>query len=189
LGGAVAFSAVVLPIQPALAVDPPRNIEVHFGESGATIRWAMAGGVQGYAITIRAVGTHRSYGQEQVLGYEWVAPYEVFPGYGQHTKGYRFQVCSVVGPNTRAACNSVKDGFYVRSAGNGVSTANLDNAARKATSCLRRGATAALVTGAGGGILAAMVSWIPGVDAIAAGDVAFNVAKAGGVSFITCLVE
>jgi hypothetical protein len=188
LGITVCLSAVLAPVEPAMAASPPTNIAVHFNNSDATISWTMAPGVEGYAITIREIGTHRSYGQEQVLGDRWTAPYTDFPGYGKYKKGYWYQVCSVVGTNTRAACTSARDGFYVHAEGRAVSTRNHSDAANKASSCLGRGAKAAIVTAAGGGTLAAMVSWIPGVDAITAADVGVNAAKAGAGTFMTCVV-
>lgn len=188
VGAAVVASAIVAPAQPALAVSAPKHISVDFKDSYATIRWTMAPGVDGYAITIREVGTHRSYGQELVLGYSWDAPYTDFPGYGRYKKGYSYQVCSIVGNNSRAACTSRRGMFYVQSAGDGVSTSDPESAAHKATSCLARGGKAAIVTAAGGGYIAALVSWIPGVDAIAATDVGINAAKSGAGTFMTCLV-
>jgi hypothetical protein len=188
LVSAVALAATLAPAEPALAVSPPTNIAVDFHDSGATISWTMAPGVQGYAITIREIGTHRRYGQELVLGNRWDAPYTDFPGYGRWKKGYTFQICSIKGNDSRAACTSANDGFYVHSAGDGVSTDSPQSAAHKASSCLAKGGKAVIVTAAGGGYLAALVSWIPGVDAITAADVGINVAKSGATTFMACVI-
>lgn len=188
LGCAIALAATLAPAEPAFATSPPTNITVAFNDSDATISWTMAPGIEGYAITIREVGGHRSYGPEQVLGDRWDAAYSYFPGYGKWKKGYRFQVCSIVGSDTKAACTSMLDGFYVRSAGQAVSTSDIHRAAHKASSCLASGEEAGVVTAAGFGSVAALAAWIPGVGEVTAGGVAAAAASSGATEFVACLV-
>lgn len=188
VGIAIALSAALAPAEPAFAVAPPTHISVHFADSGATIEWTMAPGIEGYGITIRELGSHRSYGEEQVLGDRWTAPYKDFPGYGTYKDGYAYRVCSIT-RSGRHACTSIKDGFSVDSSGDGVSTSNPHKAANKASACLAAGEKAGLVTATGTGIVGAVVSWIPGVDAIAAADVAVGAAKVGAATFVACLSD
>jgi hypothetical protein len=124
-----------------------------------------------------------------VLGNRWDAPYTDFPGYGRWKKGYTFQICSIKGNDSRAACTSAKDGFYVSSAGDGISTSNLHRAAHKASSCLSNGEEAAVVMGAGFGTIAAVVAWIPGVNGITAASVGVAAAGSGAEAFVACLVD
>jgi hypothetical protein len=176
------------PTEPAFAIAAPEDLAVHFTDSAATITWHDVPGSQGYAVTIRPLGVQGPYPEEQMLGDSYTVAFSDFPGYGSHKNGYAYEVCSISKRGGRA-CTSVSGMFSVRSLGHGVSTSNLHRAARKASSCLAKGEKAGVVTAAGLGIVAAVSSWIPGVDAITAGSVGIASAGRGAASFVACLID
>ncbi len=184
----LACAAEFWPAQPVHAIEAPQGVTVLFGESAATIVWTEVPGSQGYGVTIRPIGIHGPFGQEQVLGDRWTVPYTAFPDYGTHKTGYTFEVCAI-SVRHHQACKAINRTFYVKSRGAGVSTSNLRKAAQKVSACLGKGEKAALVEAAANGTVVAVASWIPGVDAVTAAEVAAASAGEGAATFAACLVD
>ncbi|HWC36250.1 MAG TPA: hypothetical protein VG650_15695 [Mycobacteriales bacterium] len=181
-------AAMPAPPEPAYAVAAPTDIAVHFTDSTATITWNEVPASRGYGVTIRPLDVQGPYGEEQVIANNYTLPFTQFPGYGKYKDGYAYQVCSF-GSTGRGPCTTLSDGFAVRSAGHAVSTDNLHRAAHKVSSCLGNGEKAGLLTAAGGGIVAALDSWIPGVDVVTAAGVGIAASGEGAQTFVSCLLN
>jgi hypothetical protein len=70
--------------------------------------------------------------------------------------------------------------------GSGVSTADSQKAANKATSCLKQGLEAVAATSAASGVWAIGSAWIPGVNVVTASSVAAAVGTSAASSYIVC---
>ena len=170
------------------ALPAPDGVAVHFSDSAATIDWNAVSGSRGYLVIIRPLGMSGPFPEEQVLADSYTVDFVRFPVGGKAKSGYSYEVCSVA-PSGALGCTTTASTFAVRSEGDGIRIDNLKKAAHKASACLAGGEKAGLVVAAGGGVVAAVSSWIPGAGEITAAEVAVAATGVGTRKFVACLLD
>jgi hypothetical protein len=169
---------------PASAVGAPQNIQVHFQASLAKIDWGVVSGAQKYRVEIQKIGYYCPCVSYTTTSTQLNIGYASFP-YTSQQGAYQVQVTSI-GPDGGTASSTKK--FQTKSSGEGVATSQASRAADKVNTCLHNGQAAGLATLAGGGIVVAATSWIPGVDVVTAAAVIEATAAATVGVFAVCLV-
>jgi len=165
-------------------VSAPTAVQVHFQKRLAHVDWSAAAGAVKYFVRVDKIGYACPCVGYFTTGTSINIDYRSFP-YKEQPGSYRVHV-TAYGAKGRKATSASR--FETKVAGAPVPVSQVKRAARKVNQCLKEGVGAGLTTAAGGGILVAVTSWIPGVDAVTAGTVAGAAASATAGKFVYCLV-
>lgn len=184
--------AAVLAVGP-LAEDPsaaagpvtaPQALRVHFQKNLAHVDWGAVAGAVKYYVQIDKIGYDCPCVGYLTKSTSINIAYSSFP-YKEQPGSYRVQV-TAYGAKGRTAKSSAR--FKTKVAGDPVPVSKPKKASSKVNACLREGEAAGLTTAVGGGLLVAVTSWVPGVDAVTAGSVASAAASATAGRFVYCMI-
>lgn len=179
----VLLSTTVL-AQPAHAISAPQRAEVHYTSSYAELRWSGVSDATAYTVQVSKVGYYGPWRVWETNSASTVLriPITAHP-YRDQQGSYKYTVTAR--NSSGAGARSV---FTTRLQGSGVSAADSQKAANKATSCLKQGLEAAAVASAGSGVAAIGTAWIPGVNVVSAGSVAAAVGGSASSTYIMCVL-
>jgi hypothetical protein len=177
-------SSVVGLSQPAHAISAPQRAEVHYTSSYAEVRWSAVSDATSYSVEVSKDGYYGPWRWWNTSSATTVVqiPLTAHP-YRDQQGAYRYKVIA-----RNSAGSASRSVVLNRSEGYGVSTADHQKAASKASSCLKRGLKAGATSAAGAGVYAVAAAWIPGVNAVTASAVGATVGGSAGAAYVVCLL-
>jgi hypothetical protein len=162
----------------------PQRAEVHYASSYAELRWSSVSDATGYTVEVSKVGYYGPWRQWSTGSATTVLriPLSAHP-YRDQQGSYRYKVTA-----HNSSASASRTVLMTRLQGSGVSAADSQKAANKATSCIKQGLAAAAATGATSGVAAIGTAWVPGVDVVTAGSVAAAVGGSAAGTYIMCVL-
>lgn len=187
-----ATEQATLRAQAAAKLPAPTITSMTFTDNAVLLTWTKVKKAKKYNVIISKKGYFGPFRDWQTKKTHIKIKYTGFPYRDGSGKPYKFSVGSVNGKRTSiSGYPHIKKKEIIKKTvrTKKVSKATFKKRAKSlAKKCFKDGAAAAIGTGAAGGILLAVTSWIPPAEAVTATGVALAAGSAGVGTTVACVV-